>query len=167
MSLTVEYLFNYKLKRGPIKMKSKNKEDKNKLSAVNEKIKAPRASKKKLDPEEKITCCGSEKVHNVVVDKVTQNMPNDVLLTTLSEFFKVFGDPTRTKILWALEESELCVCDLGEVLGMTKSAISHQLSTLRKANLVKFRRVGKNVFYSLKDEHVKTILEIGMEHIQE
>ncbi|MDO5096446.1 MAG: metalloregulator ArsR/SmtB family transcription factor [Peptostreptococcaceae bacterium] len=120
-----------------------------------------------MDPEEKITCCGTDKVHNVTVDKVTQNMPNDVLLTTLSEFFKVFGDPTRTKILWALEESELCVCDLGEVLGMTKSAISHQLSTLRKANLVKFRRVGKNVFYSLKDEHVKTILEIGMEHIQE
>ncbi len=148
-------------------MKKKNtmKEDKNMIPK--EKVKATRATKKKIDPEEKITCCGTDKVHNVVVDQVTQNMPNDVLLTTLSEFFKVFGDPTRTKILWALEESELCVCDLGEVLGMTKSAISHQLSTLRKANLVKFRRVGKNVFYSLKDEHVKTILEIGMEHIQE
>lgn len=126
-----------------------------------------RAPKKKVDPEEKITCCGSDKEPNGLVDHVVQNMPNDVLLTTLSEFFKVFGDPTRAKILWALEESELCVCDLGSVLGMSKSAVSHQLGTLRKANLVKFRRVGKNVFYSLKDEHVKTILEIGMEHIQE
>lgn len=123
--------------------------------------------RRKVDPEEKITCCGSEKVPSDLVDRVIQQMPNEVLLEELSDFFKVFGDPTRTKILWALDESELCVCDLGSVLGMTKSAVSHQLSTLRKANLVKFRRVGKNVFYSLKDDHVKTILEIGMEHIQE
>ena len=83
------------------------------------------------------------------------------------DFFKMFADPTRAKILWALDQSELCVCDLGEVLGMSKSAVSHQLGTLRKAHLVKFRREGKNVFYSLKDEHVKSILEVGMEHIQE
>ncbi|MDO4711046.1 MAG: metalloregulator ArsR/SmtB family transcription factor [Peptostreptococcaceae bacterium] len=123
--------------------------------------------RRKTDREEKIACCGTDKQPSDLVERVSQNMPNEVLLNELSDFFKVFGDPTRTKILWALDESELCVCDLGSVLGMTKSAVSHQLSTLRKANLVKFRRVGKNVFYSLKDEHVKTILEIGMEHIQE
>ena len=94
-------------------------------------------------------------------------MPNDVLIKALADFFKMFADPTRGKILWALDQSELCVCDLGEVLGMSKSAVSHQLGTLRKAHLVKFRREGKNVFYSLKDEHVKSILEVGMEHIQE
>lgn len=123
--------------------------------------------RRKINKEENITCCAADKVPGDVIDRVSKNMPNEVLLQTLSDFFKVFGDPTRTKILWALEESELCVCDLGAVLGMTKSAVSHQLGTLRKANLVKFRRAGKNVFYSLKDDHVKTILEIGMEHIQE
>ena len=117
--------------------------------------------------EEKIVYCGTDKSDHEAVERVSKNMPNEVLLSELSDFFKVFGDLTRTKILWALEESELCVCDLGSILGMSKSAVSHQLSTLRKANLVKFRREGKNVFYSLKDDHVKTILEIGMEHIQE
>ncbi len=121
---------------------------------------------KKLE-EDKITCCSTDKVNVENVERVSKHMPNDLLLGELSDFFKVFGDLTRTKILWALEESELCVCDLGSILGMSKSAVSHQLSTLRKANLVKFRREGKNVFYSLKDDHVKTILEIGMEHIQE
>lgn len=122
---------------------------------------------RKKDKDKDIICCGEDKVNNKSVAMVSENMPNDVLITTLSEFFKVFGDATRTKILWALDESELCVCDIGEILGMSKSAVSHQLGTLRKANLVKFRREGKNVFYSLKDNHVKTILEIGMEHIQE
>ena len=112
-------------------------------------------------------CCGHDEDYNPDLNKVAESMPNDVLIKALADFFKMFADPTRAKILWALDQSELCVCDLGEVLGMSKSAVSHQLGTLRKAHLVKFRREGKNVFYSLKDEHVKSIFEVGKEHIQE
>ncbi len=112
-------------------------------------------------------CCGHDGDHTGAMGDVAGKMPNEVLIRALADFFKMFGDPTRARILWALDQAELCVCDLGEILGMSKSAVSHQLGTLRRANLVKFRRVGKNVFYSLKDNHVKSILEVGMEHIQE
>ncbi len=122
---------------------------------------------KRIKKARDIACCAPDKEVNEIVESVAANMPPEVLLHALSDFFKVFGDPTRTKILWALDGAELCVCDLGRILGMTKSAVSHQLGGLRRANLVKFRREGKNVYYSLKDEHVKAILEIGMEHIQE
>ncbi len=94
-------------------------------------------------------------------------MPEDNDLYDLSDFFKVLGDSTRSKIIWALDEHEMCVCDLAVLLGMTKSAISHQLRSLREANLVINRREGKNVFYSLADDHVKQIFEKGLEHIRE
>ena len=111
-------------------------------------------------------CCEEHKVSEIT-DIVMEKMPNDIFLQELADFFKVFGDYTRIKILWALEQSELCVCDIGRVVGMSKSAVSHQLSTLKKANLVKFRREGKNIYYSLKDNHVKQLLEVGLDHIQE
>ncbi|HHU74808.1 MAG TPA: helix-turn-helix transcriptional regulator, partial [Clostridiales bacterium] len=88
-------------------------------------------------------------------------------LYDLADFFKVFGDSTRIKILWALDREDMCVCDLAVLLGMTKSAISHQLKTLRQARLVKYRKKGKVVIYSLADDHVKNILEVGFEHIGE
>lgn len=94
-------------------------------------------------------------------------MPEAELLSDLSDFFKVIGDGTRIKILWALDENEMCVCDLANLLNMTKSAVSHQLRALRDNNLVKFRKSGKEVFYSLADNHVKEIFEQGMIHIKE
>ena len=94
-------------------------------------------------------------------------MPQDEKLFDLAEFFKVFGDSTRIRILWALEDREMCVCDIAYLLNMTQSAISHQLRSLKQVNLVKNRREGKVVYYSLKDEHIKQIFDIGMEHITE
>jgi ArsR family transcriptional regulator len=94
-------------------------------------------------------------------------MPNEDDLCDLSDFFKVLGDSTRTKIMWALDESEMCVCDLAVLLNMTKSAISHQLQCLKQANLVKYRKEGKVVFYSLSDDHINAIFEKGLEHIKE
>ena len=92
-------------------------------------------------------------------------MLESVTIEDLSKLFKVFGDPTRIKILWALNVHELCVLDICEVLDMTKSAVSHQLSTLKEAKLVKSRREGKEVYYSLDDEHVKEIFETGIVHV--
>lgn len=115
----------------------------------------------------KETDCDCEVIHAEVVEKVSKIMPPDDELYDLSDFFKVFGDSTRIKIMWALDESEMCVCDLAVLLNMTKSAISHQLKSLRAANLVKYRKEGKVVFYSLQDDHVKAILEKGLEHIRE
>lgn len=118
----------------------------------------------KIDAAE--MCCEEHKVHEIT-EVVMSKMPNDIFLQELADFFKVFGDYTRVKILWALDQSELCVCDIGMVVGMSKSAVSHQLSTLKKANLVKFRRDGKNIYYSLKDDHVRQLIEVGLNHIQE
>lgn len=111
--------------------------------------------------------CDCEVIHADIVNKVKTRMPQDEDIYDLSDFFKVLGDSTRMKIIWALDESEMCVCDIAVLLNMTKSAISHQLRSLRDANLVKFRKEGKTVYYSLKDEHVRDIYEIGMEHIKE
>lgn len=94
-------------------------------------------------------------------------MPKDEDLYDLSNFFKILGDNTRVRIIWALDEKEMCVCDIAVLLNMTKSAISHQLRLLKQSNLVKFRRDGKVVYYSLKDDHVRDIFEKGMEHIKE
>ena len=102
-----------------------------------------------------------------VVETVRPKMPNQADLYDLSDFFKVMGDSTRIQILWALEESEMCVNDLALLLNMTKSAISHQLKSLKDAKLVRFRRDGKNMFYSLDDDHVKDILEKALHHIKE
>jgi ArsR family transcriptional regulator len=111
--------------------------------------------------------CDCEVIHTDVVRSVKMSMPDENELCDLSDFFKIFGDSTRTKIISALDESEMCVCDLGALLGMTKSTISHQLRSLRLANLVKNRREGKVVYYSLADDHVRQIFETGLEHIRE
>lgn len=111
--------------------------------------------------------CDCDVIHGDVVDAVKEKMPEESELYDLSDFFKVLGDSTRTKIMWALDESEMCVCDLAVLLNMTKSAISHQLSSLKQANLVKYRKEGKVVFYSLSDDHVQAIFEKGLEHIRE
>lgn len=99
------------------------------------------------------------------VGKAKTDMLDAEIIESLSKLFKVFGDPTRIKILWALNVYELCVLDICEVLGMTKSAVSHQLSTLKEAKLVRARREGKEVYYSLDDEHVKEIFETGIIHV--
>jgi len=111
--------------------------------------------------------CDCEVIHADVVEKVKKKMPDVNELYDLSDFFKVLGDSTRAKIMWALDESEMCVCDIAVLLNMTKSAISHQLHSLKQANLVKHRKEGKIVFYSLADDHVKDIFEKGLEHIRE
>ena len=111
--------------------------------------------------------CDCDVLHENVVHAVREKMPDENELSDLSDFFKILGDSTRSRIVCALDASEMCVCDLAALLGMTKSAISHQLRALREANLVKNRREGKVVFYSLADDHVKEIFEKGLEHIRE
>lgn len=111
--------------------------------------------------------CDCDMVHADVVAHVKEVMEDTEVVYALSDFFKVMSDSTRMRIMAVLDSDELCVCDLAEVLGMTKSAVSHQLKVLKDAQLVKFRREGKNVYYTLKDHHVKTILEMGIEHIKE
>ncbi|MCI6255163.1 ArsR/SmtB family transcription factor [Pseudoflavonifractor sp. HCP28S3_F10] len=106
-------------------------------------------------------------VHEDIVAQVNENMPDEEILYDLAELFKIFGDSTRIKILYVLFESEMCVCDIANLLGMTQSAISHQLRALKQSKLVKYRREGKTVFYSLADSHVRTILDQGMEHVAE
>ena len=102
-----------------------------------------------------------------IVDRVQNEMPGEDTLYDLTELFRIFGDSTRIRILYVLFEAEMCVCDIAALLGMTQSAISHQLKALKNARLVKSRRDGKTVFYSLADDHVKTIIDQGLEHILE
>lgn len=111
--------------------------------------------------------CDCTVIHEEVVKRVIGKMPEEERLYDLAELFKVFGDSTRIKILWALFESEMCVCDIAYLLNMTQSAISHQLRVLKQADLVKNRKEGKIVFYSLKDEHIKQIFDQGLIHISE
>lgn len=111
--------------------------------------------------------CEYMHVHEEIVEQVNENMPDEEILYDLAELFKIFGDSTRIKILYVLFESEMCVCDIAQLLGMTQSAISHQLRSLKQSKLVKYRREGKTVFYSLADSHVRTILDQGMEHVME
>ncbi len=110
--------------------------------------------------------CDCSVIHKDVVDKTTENMPDADIFNKLAEFFKILGDTTRAKILFALDQNEMCVCDIANVLGMSKSSISHQLGTLRRSGIVKCRKSGKEVFYMLDDEHVKEVFEIGVEHIE-
>ena len=117
--------------------------------------------------ESDVERCEYMHVHEEIVDQVNQNMPDEEILYDLAELFKLFGDSTRIKILYVLFESEMCVCDIAQLLGMTQSAISHQLRALKQSKLVKYRREGKTVFYSLADGHVRTILGQGMEHVAE
>ncbi len=111
--------------------------------------------------------CDCEIIHEDIVKKVKSVFPKDEKLFDLADFYKIFGDTTRVKILYALDKSELCVCDISALLGMSVSAVSHQLRALRDSNLVRTKRDGKIVYYSLADEHVKSILECGLEHIEE
>ena len=112
-------------------------------------------------------CCQETKVHQDVVDQVRDQLPPEENLYDLAELFKMFGDSTRVKILYALLESELCVCDIARLRNVSQSAVSHQLRVLKGSKLVKFRREGKTLFYSLADDHVVGILSQGMEHILE
>ena len=117
--------------------------------------------------EQEVERCEYMYVHQDVVNKVKQDMPQDETLYDLAELFKVFGDSTRIRILFVLFESEMCVCDIAQLLNMTQSAISHQLRILKQSQLVKSRRDGKSVFYSLADDHVYRIINQGFEHIKE
>lgn len=117
--------------------------------------------------EREDACCGYLSLHEDVVRQVKRQMPDDAKLYDLAELFKVFGDTTRIRILYALMEAELCVCDIAQLLGLSQTAVSHQLRVLKNGKLVKFRREGKTVFYSLDDEHVRLILAQGMNHVAE
>lgn len=110
--------------------------------------------------------CDCNIIHQEVVDVVLKSMPDGSLFNKLAEFFKILGDTTRAKILFALDKHEMCVCDIANVLGMSKSSISHQLGTLRRMNIVKCRKEGKEVYYTIDDDHVKGLFELGMEHIE-
>lgn len=114
-----------------------------------------------------VECCDVTCVHNQIIEAVKEKMPAEELLNELADFYKVFGDATRIKILCVLLRSEMCVCVLAEMLGMTQSAISHQLRVLKQMKLVKNRREGKTVYYSLADGHIQNIISQGMEHIME
>ena len=120
-----------------------------------------------MNEHNEIERCGFLFVHEDAVKQVLGEMPSDETLYDLAELFKVFGDSTRIKILYALFEAELCVCDISKLLGLTQSAVSHQLRVLKNSRLVKFRRDGKTVFYSLADDHVRKIIAQGMEHVNE
>ena len=120
---------------------------------------------KDLDKEP--VCCETVEVHEDLLRIVEQTMPEETELYDLAELFKVFGDSTRIRILFVLSSAEVCVCDLARVLNMTQSAISHQLPILKQNKLVKSRREGKSIFYSLADGHVSTIIAQGRDHIEE
>lgn len=117
--------------------------------------------------EEQIEKCEYIHVHEDAVKKVNEQMPEEDKLYDLADFFKVFADSTRIKMLYVLMCGEMCVCDLAQTLNMTQSATSHQLRTLKQMDLVRNRREGKTVFYSLADGHIKTILRQGLDHIEE
>jgi len=116
---------------------------------------------------EKHFCCDCEVIHESMVYDTREKLKPEEDYGKLASLYKLFGDPTRVKLLHALEQNELCVCDLAVLLGVTKSAVSHQLKALRLANLVKSRRDGQIIYYSLADEHVKQILDMGFAHLYE
>jgi len=111
--------------------------------------------------------CDCDIIHDDIISRVREQTPPEETLYDLAELFKVFGDSTRVRILSALFVSEMCVCDIAKLLGMTQSAISHQLRILKQARLVKNRKDGKTVYYSLDDEHIKNIFDQGLEHLRE
>lgn len=117
--------------------------------------------------EKDLEVCDCFEVHEDLLKTVNDTMPEETELYDLAELFKVFGDSTRIRILFVLFEAEVCVCDLARVLNMNQSAISHQLRILKQNKLVKSRREGKSIFYSLADEHVRTIIDQGRDHIEE
>lgn len=111
--------------------------------------------------------CENNNIHNEEVKEVINNMPKDNSLNNLAKLFKLIGDNTRCKILFILDRKRLCVCDIASVLNMTKSAVSHQLAVLRESNVVKCEKIGKEVYYTLNDEHITMLFEVGFEHIKE
>ena len=111
--------------------------------------------------------CECEEIHSDAVEKRRESMPPEETLYDLADFFKIFGDSTRMSILFAIDGDPLCVCDIAALLGMTKSAVSHQLKILRQSDLVKYRKSGKNVLYTLADDHVRDIIEKALEHVKE
>ncbi|BEP27972.1 ArsR/SmtB family transcription factor [Helicovermis profundi] len=113
-----------------------------------------------------IEVCKSNIIHKDIIEKVVKHMPKEDEAINLAEFFKVFSDPTRVKIIHALFQSEMCVCDISAVLDMTQSAISHQLRVLKSSKLVKYRKEGKSVYYSLDDYHISGIFEMAVNHIK-
>ena len=117
--------------------------------------------------EKEVECCDAVEVHENLLKIVNETMPEETELYDLAELFKVFGDSTRIKILYALFESDLCVGDLAQLVNISQSAVSHQLKILKDAKLVKFRREGKIIFYMLDDDHVRTMLSMGMDHVEE
>ena len=114
-----------------------------------------------------VECCEVHITHGDAIEKVRSQLPEEDVLYDLTELFRILGDSTRMRILYALFEAELCVCDIAELLGMTQSAISHQLRALKNVRLVRARREGKTVFYSLADAHVRAIIDQGLEHVRE
>lgn len=114
-----------------------------------------------------VECCDVTCIHKENVKLALEQMPDEELLNSLADFYKAFADGTRVKILYVLQKSEMCVCDLAEILGVTQSAVSHQLRMLKQMKLVKNRRDGKTVYYSLADGHIQSIISQGMEHITE
>ncbi len=110
--------------------------------------------------------CDCNIIHEEVVNNTLSKMPDADLFNKLAEFFKILGDTTRAKILYALDQNEMCVCDIANVLGMSKSSISHQLGTLRRMGIVRCRKEGKEVYYMIDDDHVKGLFELGIEHIE-
>ena len=111
--------------------------------------------------------CECDEVHSEVVKIKKDSMPSESDIYDLADFFKIFGDSTRMSILFAIDGAPMCVCDIAELLGMTKSAVSHQLKILRQSDLITYRKSGKNVFYTLADDHVRDIIEKALEHIKE
>ena len=114
-----------------------------------------------------IETCITRGIHRAVIQSVQRKMPGPVALYDLADFFKLFGDSTRIGILWALSESEMCVCDLCALLKMKQPAVSHQLKNLKQSRIVKARREGKVVYYALDDEHIRDLLNLGMDHLHE
>lgn len=120
-----------------------------------------------FDNKNKVESCNCTIIHEDIVSKAKENMPKEEVLYDLAELFKVFGDSTRIKIIYSLFASEMCVCDIAALLNMNQSAISHQLRVLKQARLVKYRKEGKAVYYSLDDEHIKMIFDCGLSHLSE
>lgn len=120
-----------------------------------------------MQEERRVECCEEYCTHDDAIERVRAKLPDVEELYDLAELFKVFGDSTRIRILFVLFEEEMCVCDIAEMLNLTQSAISHQLRLLKQFRLVKNRRDGKTIYYSLADDHVRSIIDMGKEHIEE
>jgi ArsR family transcriptional regulator len=123
--------------------------------------------KEQRSPKDAVETCITKGIHRDIIRSVKKNMPDPIALYDVADLFKLFGDSTRLGILWALSESEMCVCDLCALLKMKQPAVSHQLKNLKQSRVVKARRDGKVIYYSLDDDHIRRLLNLGMEHVLE